>query len=212
MALNDKHVAVDRQVPFGILLQELGGEKSGPRSGGMDGLGLGQGLHTPIALRPPSPMQPSGMGRSPLEGGSSVSRAVVPVAPRMELSISGAPAPGNELPLKRKRGRPRKYTGDSSPANASGVGNTESLFSALAKKIAAPYTPPPDKSEKRGRGRPLGSTKKQQLANLGEDLNHYLKDISLSKIFRCLLSRRDCEHFQDVRSFSFAKDSSLHLI
>jgi hypothetical protein len=165
LALNDILVAVDRQVPFGILLQELGGEKGGPRrSGGMDGLGsAGQGLHTPIALRPPSLMQ---AGKSPLEGGSS---APVPVAPRMELSISGALAPGHELPLKRKRGRPRKYTGDpSSPANPPGAGTTtESLFSALAKKIAAPYTPPPDRSEKRGRGRPLGSTRKQQLANLG---------------------------------------------
>lgn len=170
--MNGILVAVDRQVPFGILLQELGGEKSGPRSGGMDGLGPGQGLHTPIALRPPSPMQASGMGKSPLEGGSSAPRVVAPVAPRMELSISGAPGLGSELPLKRKRGRPRKYsTGDLSPATASSVGNTESLFSALAKKIAAPYTPPPDKSEKRGRGRPLGSTKKQQLANLGENLN-----------------------------------------
>ncbi|KAG0630675.1 hypothetical protein M758_1G195800 [Ceratodon purpureus] len=158
---------MDRQVPFGILLQELGGEKGGPRSGGMDGLGPGPGLHMPIAIRPPSPLQPSAIGKSPMEGGSSGSRAVVPVAPRMELSIAGAPAVGNEPPLKRKRGRPRKYTGDSSPASASGVGTTESLFSALAKKIAAPYTPPPDKSEKRGRGRPLGSTKKQQLANLG---------------------------------------------
>lgn len=163
---------MDRQVPFGILLQELGGEKGGPRSGGMDGLGPGQGLHTPVAIRPPSPLQASGIGKSPLEGGSSASRAVVPVAPRMELGIT--PALGNEPPLKRKRGRPRKYTGDSSPATASGLGNTESLFSALAKKIAAPYTPPPDKLEKRGRGRPLGSTKKQQLANLGENLNQFL--------------------------------------
>lgn len=159
---------MDRQVPFGILLQELGGEKGGPRrSGGMDGLGsAGQGLHTPIASRPPSLMQAAGTGKSPLEGGSS---APVPVAPRMELNISGAPAPGHELPLKRKRGRPRKYTGDpSSPANPPGAGTTtESLFSALAKKIAAPYSPSPDRSEKRGRGRPLGSTRKQQLANLG---------------------------------------------
>lgn len=164
--------AVDRQVPFGILLQEIGGEKSGPRSGGMDGIGPGQGLHTPIALRPPSPRQILGIGKYTLESGSSGgAHATVPVVPRMELSISGAPALGNELPLKRKRGRPRKYaTGDSSPAGPSGVGTTESLFSALAKKIAAPYTPPADKSEKRGRGRPLGSTKKQQLANLGENV------------------------------------------
>lgn len=162
--------AVDRQVPFGILLQEIGGEKSGPRSGGMGGgVGPGLGLHTPIALRPPSPMQ---IGKPTLEGASSAPPHAT--APRMELSISGTAAPsfpGSEPPLKRKRGRPRKYaTGDSPPAGASGVGTTESLFSALAKKIAAPYTPPPDKSEKRGRGRPLGSTKKQQLANLGENL------------------------------------------
>jgi predicted DNA-binding protein with PD1-like motif len=117
-------------------------------------------------------MQVSGMGqKSAMEGGSSASpHGMMPSATRMDLSISGAPAQGNELPVKRKRGRPRKFaTVDSMAAPAANSGTTESLFSALAKKIAAPYPPPgsADKSEKRGRGRPIGSTKKQQLANLG---------------------------------------------
>uniref|UniRef100_A0A7I4ALV2 AT-hook motif nuclear-localized protein n=3 Tax=Physcomitrium patens TaxID=3218 RepID=A0A7I4ALV2_PHYPA len=157
----------DRQVAFGNFLRELGGEKSGPKSGGMDGAGPGQGSHPPVGLRPHTPIPVSGAGSSTLQGGSSVSNASVPMAPRMEMTIGGSPLQRSLLPLKRKRGRPRKYaTGDTPQVTASGLGNI-SLFSALAKQIAAPYTPPPNKSEKRGRGRPVGSTKKQQLANLG---------------------------------------------
>ncbi|XP_024392723.1 AT-hook motif nuclear-localized protein 7 isoform X2 [Physcomitrium patens] len=158
---------MDRQVAFGNFLRELGGEKSGPKSGGMDGAGPGQGSHPPVGLRPHTPIPVSGAGSSTLQGGSSVSNASVPMAPRMEMTIGGSPLQRSLLPLKRKRGRPRKYaTGDTPQVTASGLGNI-SLFSALAKQIAAPYTPPPNKSEKRGRGRPVGSTKKQQLANLG---------------------------------------------
>lgn len=139
--------------------------------GALQGPGQGQGLHMPIALRPPSSMQVSGMGKSTMAGGSSASpHGMMPTATRMDLSMSGAPAQGSEMQVKRKRGRPRKYaTVDSMAAPAANSGTTESLFSALAKKIAAPYPPPgsADKSEKRGRGRPIGSTKKQQLANLG---------------------------------------------
>lgn len=190
--------AVERQVPFNILLQEIGGEKNGPRSGGMGALqgpGQGQGLHMPIALRPPSSMQVSGMGKSTMEGGSSASpHGMMPTATRMDLSMSGAPAQGNEMPVKRKRGRPRKYaTVDSMAAPAANSGTTESLFSALAKKIAAPYPPPgsADKSEKRGRGRPIGSTKKQQLANLGENLGHILNGAIFICFFclHCVISQ-----------------------
>uniref|UniRef100_A0A7I4D9J3 AT-hook motif nuclear-localized protein n=2 Tax=Physcomitrium patens TaxID=3218 RepID=A0A7I4D9J3_PHYPA len=155
----------DTQVTFENLLHELG-EKSVIKSGGMDSIGPGQGLHTPLALRPHTPMPVSGTGNPPLESGSSMPNLMAPMTSRMELNIGGAPYQGYQMPMKRKRGRPRKYTtGDSPQVTVSGFGNT-SLFSALAKQIAAPYTPP-DKSEKRGRGRPVGSTRKQQLANLG---------------------------------------------
>ncbi|XP_024369642.1 AT-hook motif nuclear-localized protein 7 isoform X1 [Physcomitrium patens] len=156
---------MDTQVTFENLLHELG-EKSVIKSGGMDSIGPGQGLHTPLALRPHTPMPVSGTGNPPLESGSSMPNLMAPMTSRMELNIGGAPYQGYQMPMKRKRGRPRKYTtGDSPQVTVSGFGNT-SLFSALAKQIAAPYTPP-DKSEKRGRGRPVGSTRKQQLANLG---------------------------------------------
>ncbi|KAJ7962374.1 AT-hook motif nuclear-localized protein [Quillaja saponaria] len=65
---------------------------------------------------------------------------------------SGAP-PGE--PLKRKRGRPRKY----------GPDGTVSL--ALSPSSSTHPTTVTS-SEKRGRGRPPGSGKKQQLASLGE--------------------------------------------
>eukprot|EP01018_Ginkgo_biloba_P032294 Gb_40521 [translate_table: standard] len=57
-------------------------------------------------------------------------------------------------PVKRKRGRPRKYGPDGSMALA------------LAPLSSAPGLFSP--SQKRGRGRPPGSGKKQQLAALGE--------------------------------------------
>lgn len=56
-------------------------------------------------------------------------------------------------PLKRKRGRPRKYGPDGNMA----------LALAPLSSTPGPFSP----SQKRGRGRPPGSGKKQQLAALG---------------------------------------------
>lgn len=159
-----------RQVTLGNPLHELG-EKSVPKSEDMDSVAPGQGLHAPLALRPHTAMPVSGTSNSTLESSPSMPDLMVPMASRMELNIGGALFQGFQMPMKRKRGRPRKYTSADSPqVSVSGFGNT-SLFSALAKQIATPYAPP-DKSEKRGRGRPVGSTKKQQLANLGEKPLH----------------------------------------
>ncbi|KAG6593670.1 AT-hook motif nuclear-localized protein 9 [Cucurbita argyrosperma subsp. argyrosperma] len=62
-------------------------------------------------------------------------------------------------PVKRKRGRPRKY----------GTEGTVSL--ALSPSPSAPNPASVGSSPKRGRGRPPGSGKKQQLASLGEPLS-----------------------------------------
>jgi hypothetical protein len=61
--------------------------------------------------------------------------------------------------MKRKRGRPRKYTSTDTE------GNVIPLSLPLSASPAAGT--PSSLSERRGRGRPLGSGKKQQLAALG---------------------------------------------
>ncbi|KAK7318251.1 hypothetical protein RJT34_02950 [Clitoria ternatea] len=74
---------------------------------------------------------------------------------------SAAPPPSSE-PVKKKRGRPRKY-GPEGP-----VSLRLSPMSAPANSTAlVPISP----SQKRGRGRPPGSGRKQQLAALGEWMN-----------------------------------------
>lgn len=78
-------------------------------------------------------------------------------------------------PMKRKRGRPRKYGPDGAmalaltpvsppstvPPSGGGVGSGSGGFS-LARSPSSP--------SKKGRGRPLGSGKKQQMAALGNSL------------------------------------------
>ncbi|KAK9059290.1 hypothetical protein SSX86_021909 [Deinandra increscens subsp. villosa] len=68
-----------------------------------------------------------------------------------------APGSGNESIVKKKRGRPRKYAPD---ASHMALG----LTPAPADTTPDPTTPTPQKK----RGRPRGSGRKQQLANVGE--------------------------------------------
>ncbi|QHO11007.1 AT-hook motif nuclear-localized protein [Arachis hypogaea] len=71
---------------------------------------------------------------------------------------SGAPPSSSGEPVKKKRGRPRKY----------GPGGPVSLrLSATANSSPGSGTP----LEKKRRGRPPGSGRKQQLASLGEWMN-----------------------------------------
>ncbi|KAK7307858.1 hypothetical protein VNO77_41279 [Canavalia gladiata] len=72
----------------------------------------------------------------------------------------GLPSSGE--PVKKKRGRPRKY-GPDGP-----VSLRLSPISATANSTPGSTTP----SEKRPRGRPPGSGRKQQLATLGEWMNN----------------------------------------
>lgn len=68
--------------------------------------------------------------------------------------------PSSEPPVKKKRGRPRKYAPD---------GGAVSL--GLSPMSGTPSTGSLTPSQKRGRGRPPGSGRKQQLASLGGWMN-----------------------------------------
>ncbi|XP_015947284.1 AT-hook motif nuclear-localized protein 9 [Arachis duranensis] len=135
----------------------LSGSASYYMQRGMPGSGTQQpDLHNSPSMRPLSnpnlSFQPSIGGSTigstmPLESSGMSSQCVNVGAP------SGAP-PGE--PVKRKRGRPRKY----------GPDGTVSL--ALTPTPATHPGTMTQQGQKRGRGRPPGSGKKQQLASLGE--------------------------------------------
>ncbi|KAK7253041.1 hypothetical protein RIF29_37434 [Crotalaria pallida] len=103
--------------------------------------------------------------------GSSASSAFSAENPHHEnfshgISISaspgGVPSSTSGEPVKKKRGRPRKYHAADGP-----VSLRLSPMSATANSTPGSTTP----SEKRPRGRPPGSGRKQQLASLGEWMN-----------------------------------------
>lgn len=160
---------VDMQVPFGILVHGGGGKESS--QGGMEG----QSFQPPQAIRS---QVMSSEGRNPhhpqAEPASVLQSTLSMPQPSMAMSMAVTQQGGasGEQPPKRKRGRPRKYTGTEQPSHKANPSNisvnpkvtSSTLFSDLAKQIASPYPLP----EKRGRGRPPGSTKKQALAALGK--------------------------------------------
>ncbi|KAG9441206.1 hypothetical protein H6P81_017060 [Aristolochia fimbriata] len=127
----------------------IGGSGSGPQTG----------LHAPPALRPMS--NPSLPTQSNIGTSLGSSYAVESSHSPHGVNV-GPPAtvPQGE-PVKRKRGRPRKY----------GPDGTVSL--ALSPLSSTPPSLPGSSpsSQKRGRGRPPGSGRKQQLASLGEWLS-----------------------------------------
>ncbi|KAL0002492.1 hypothetical protein SO802_016273 [Lithocarpus litseifolius] len=141
----------------------LSGSTSYYMSRGMTGSGPGtqSGLHGSPGIRPLS--SPNVQFQSNL-GGSTMG-STLPGEPSASISPHsvnvGAPSvvPQTE-PVKRKRGRPRKYGPDGtvslalspSPSTHGGTNTTTS-------------------AQKRGRGRPPGTGRKQQLASLGEWLS-----------------------------------------
>lgn len=146
------------------------------RGGGLGGSGSGSqpptGLHTPSGFRP---LSNTGIPSQANVRGSSVgsSFSVEPPHPsragagfphgggaRMAVSPPGVPS--SEQPVKKKRGRPRKY-GPDGP-----VSLRLSSMSASQNLTPGSATPTP----KRARGRPPGTGRKQQLATLGEWMNN----------------------------------------
>ena len=126
---------------------------------GIPGSGAQPDLHMSPNIRPlPNPNLPF---QSSIGGGSIGS-----TLPLESSSISahginmGAPpgAPPGE-PVKRKRGRPRKY----------GADGTVSL-ALTSTPTSSGHPGALTQSQKRGRGRPPGTGKKQQLASLGKSL------------------------------------------
>lgn len=186
-----------------------GGGMGSPQRAGMAS-GVGHGLHTaaPVRHSPPPSSSPSpSPGITPsqsAQGGAPAVSTPVPeagpsglhphpimaVAPPaslgMSLGIVGTSitgprsASGGEQPLKRKRGRPRKFsTGSEFSPGTPGAGYP--VFPAIMPAPSSPYTPSPDK---RGRGRPTGSGKRQQLAALGNFLVIY-RTYSCIGLFFC---------------------------
>ncbi|KAL3699027.1 hypothetical protein R1sor_017049 [Riccia sorocarpa] len=149
-----------------------------PAAGGTSMPSTTAGLLTPSPIRvaPPSnatamtlasPNQANNSSSSPSDGAAPSSHTGIismnigqsgsnysPITTTGLVAATLAARPSD--PPKRKRGRPRKYPGaDGSP------GGMSLALSPISSK--SPLSP----SEKRGRGRPPGSGKKQQLAALG---------------------------------------------
>ncbi|XP_019460592.1 PREDICTED: AT-hook motif nuclear-localized protein 9-like isoform X1 [Lupinus angustifolius] len=137
----------------------LSGSASYYMQRGIPGSGQQPELHNSPNLRPmPNPNLPfqSNIG-GPMESTGILSQTVNVVA------HSGAPTGES---VKRKRGRPRKY----------GTGGTVSLTLTPSPITSAshPGTLIQTQGQKRGRGRPPGSGKKQQLASLGKSLGELM--------------------------------------
>nr|DAD18894.1 TPA_asm: hypothetical protein HUJ06_020357 [Nelumbo nucifera] len=131
-------------------MQQRGVAGSGP--------GAQTGLHGPPGIRPlTGPTMPM---QSNIGGGSVGSTFQVEssstISPHgVNVSVPSGMPPSGE-PVRRKRGRPRKYGPDGTVALAL------SPLSSTPSPASHPLT------QKRGRGRPPGTGRKQQLASLGE--------------------------------------------
>lgn len=130
--------------------------------GGVGGSGSGSqtgGLHAPPGFRPLS--NTSIPSQSNVRGGSLGSTFSVE-PPRVSfphgIRMGSSPGVPSGEPVKKKRGRPRKY-GPDGPVSL-GL----SPMSAPPNLTQGSTSP----SQKRSRGRPPGSGRKQQLATLGK--------------------------------------------
>ena len=145
------------------------------------GIGSPPGLNALPAFRQmPSPNPSMAVHSSGLGSGSIVSAFQVEssssAAPHGGVNVGGRLAGvGSGEPVKKRRGRPRKYgpegtmslalsplSSTSPPGPAPGAGTVAGSGSEM---VSATPTP------KRGRGRPPGTGRKQQLASLGKMIN-----------------------------------------
>ncbi|KAJ1411820.1 PPC domain [Sesbania bispinosa] len=150
--------------PYYIHRGGIAGSASGTQTGGL-------GFQGPPGFRVLPNAGIPAQSNARAQGGSVGSNATFSVEPQVRPSYnhdinigasSGTPSASVEPPVKKKRGRPRKY-GPDGP-----VSLRLSPMSAPANSTQGSTTP----SQKRGRGRPPGSGRKQQLAALGEWMNN----------------------------------------
>ncbi|CAL0308212.1 unnamed protein product [Lupinus luteus] len=137
----------------------LSGSASYYMQRGMPGSGAQPELHNSPNIRPIS--NPNLAFQSTIGGGTLASTLSMDSTGIPSQSVNVGPPMGTPSgdPVKRKRGRPRKY----------GTDGTVSLrLTPSSSPASHPGTLTQTQSQKRGRGRPLGSGKKQQLASLGE--------------------------------------------
>ncbi|KAJ7952320.1 AT-hook motif nuclear-localized protein [Quillaja saponaria] len=139
------------------------------RGGGIGGSGSGSGSGTQTGgfQAPPGfrPLSNAGIPSQSNVRSGSVGQTFLVVPPNANLShgigIGVSPGVSSGEPVKKKRGRPRKYGPDGA------VSLALCPMSATANSQPGSSTPTP----KKGRGRPPGSGRKQQLSTLGEWMN-----------------------------------------
>lgn len=122
---------------------------TGPGPGRQSGLPGSPGIH-PLS-NTALPFQPN-TGSNPMQ--SALTAEASSAIPSQVGSMGTTNAAPREV-IKRKRGRPRKYGPD---------GKVSLALSPVTTTPSAMVSP----TQKRGRGRPPGSGRKQQLASFGE--------------------------------------------
>lgn len=137
-----------------------GGGSNGGSGGGGGGSGRRpMGMPTPTGFKPLS--NPNIAVQSNVGGGGAMSSAFQVENPptnfarNIDMGMTSNVTPGGD-PVKRKRGRPRKYGPD-------GANMSLALSSMSSRPSPGSITPGP----KRSKGRPRGTGWKQQLAPLG---------------------------------------------
>ncbi|KAB2626273.1 DNA-binding protein ESCAROLA [Pyrus ussuriensis x Pyrus communis] len=143
----------------------------------------GSALYKPVATATSPAYQPSVTSAAASGGGAVVPGAAGEGAVMAPVATAGLNMNMGTEPMKKKRGRPRKYGPDGTMAlalspSAPPVTVTSSSVGAFSPPPAPPApappsgggsaSPPPSStSTKKSRGRPPGSSKKQQLDALG---------------------------------------------
>lgn len=104
------------------------------------------------------------------------------------VSVSGPPAPGTvpAEPVKRKRGRPRKY-GPDGTMKASAAAQQQQLVSAPPRttmgSLSGDMSAMEDPAQKKRRGRPPGTGKKQNLSPPAGPLSSFSLSLAITTCF-----------------------------
>ncbi|KAK4389293.1 AT-hook motif nuclear-localized protein 5 [Sesamum angolense] len=167
----------------------IGGSGSGPGlnvhgPGGGSAAAQAGGMHNSTVFKtltnPNMPVQPNvGVSGSSLSGPSfHVENPSPNFPPGMSMAMVSSGSPAGE-PVKKKRGRPRKYGPDGA--------NMSLGLSPMSKPSSAVVSP----GERARRGRPPGTGWKQQLAPLADSSLLALLMLSLCFSFPCYFNQKD---------------------